>query len=147
MLPLRVVLDTNVVVSAVLKPAGLERVSLVFALTAPARLYVSPEILEEYQRVLHKPQLKLSHSHIGEVMSLIKSRTVVVRPTRRFQVTPDADDNIFLECADEARADYLVTGNKRHFPRFWKSTKIVNARELLELIAPHLSPSTPGGTP
>jgi putative PIN family toxin of toxin-antitoxin system len=140
MLPLNLVLDTNVVVSAILKPAGLERASLVFALTPPARLYVSRDILEEYERVLHRPQLKLSDSRHGEVLDLLKSRVVLVTPSRRIQVTPDPDDNIFLECADEARADYLVTGNKRHFPRFWKSTKIVDARELLELVAPHLRP-------
>ena len=140
MLPLKLVLDTNVVVSAVLKPAGLERVSLVFALTAPARLYVSRDIFEEYERVLHRPQLKLSHSRLGEVLDLLKSRSLLVTPSRRLEVTPDPDDNIFLECAEEARADYLVTGNKRHFPRFWKFTKIVNARELLDLVAPHLRP-------
>ena len=140
MLPLNLVLDTNVVVPAILKPAGLERASLVLALTAPARLCVSGDILEEYERVLHRPQLKLSDSRLGEILDLLKSRTTLVDPSRRIQVTPDPDDNIFLECAEEARADYLVTGNKRHFPRFWKSTKIVNARELLELIAPHLRP-------
>jgi putative PIN family toxin of toxin-antitoxin system len=138
MLPLRLVLDTNVVVSATLKPEGLERVSLVFALSAPARLYVSPDILEEYERVLAKPQLKLSRLRVGQVMNLVKSRAVLVRPSKRLQVTLDPDDNVFLECADHSRADYLITGNKRHFPRFWKSTKIVNARELLQLIAPHL---------
>jgi putative PIN family toxin of toxin-antitoxin system len=140
MLPFNLVLDTNVVVPAILKPAGLERVSLVFALTAPARLYVSRDILEEYERVLHRPQRKLSHSRLSEILDLLKSRAVLVTPSRRVQGTPDPDDNIFLECADEAGADYLVTGNKRHFPRFWKSTKIVNARELLELVAPHLRP-------
>jgi len=140
MLALNLILDTNVVVSAILKPAGLERASLVFALTAPARLYVSREILEEYEPVLHRPRLRLSDSRLGEVLDLLKSRAVLVTPSRRIQVTPDPDDNIFLECAEEARADYLVTGNKRHFPRFWKSTKIVNAREFLELIAPHLRP-------
>ena len=140
MLALKLVLDTNVVVSATLNPAGWERVSLVFALTAPARLYVSPDILEEYERVLSKAQLKLSPPCIGEILGLVGSRAVLVRPSRRLQVTLDPDDNIFLECADQARADYLVTGNKRHFPHFWKSTKIVNARELLELIAPHLRP-------
>jgi len=138
MLPLRLVLDTNVVVSATLKPEGLERVSLVFGLSTPARLYVSPDILEEYERVLSKPQLKLSPLRVGQVMGLVKSRALLVRPSRRLDVTLDPDDNVFLECAEHARADYLVTGNKRHFPRFWKSTKIVNARELLELIAPHL---------
>jgi uncharacterized protein len=63
MLPLRLVLDTNVVVSATLKPEGLERVSLVFAISAPARLYVSPDILEEYERVLSKPAQTLSSSY------------------------------------------------------------------------------------
>jgi putative PIN family toxin of toxin-antitoxin system len=140
MLSLNLVLDTNVVVSAILKPDGLERASLVFALTPPACLYVSGDILEEYERVLHRPQLKLSHSRLGEVLELLKTRAVLIAPSRRIQVTPDPDDDIFLECAEEARADYLFTGNTRHFPRFWKSTKIVNARELLELVAPHLRP-------
>ena len=34
------------------------------------------------------------------------------------QITSDPSDNIFLECADGARADYLVTGNQHHFPKF-----------------------------
>ena len=140
MLPLNLVLDTNVVVSAILKPAGLERASLVFALTAPARLSISSDILGEYARVLHRPQFKLSGPRVDEILDLLKSLATLVLPSRRIQVTPDPDDNIFLECAEEARADYLVTGNKRHFPRFWKSTKIINARELLELVAPHLRP-------
>jgi predicted nucleic acid-binding protein len=46
----------------------------------------------------------------------------------------DPDDNIFLECAQEADANYLVTGNKRDFPAQWRNTRIVNARELIELL-------------
>jgi predicted nucleic acid-binding protein len=53
-------------------------------------------------------------------------------------VAGDPDDNRFLECADAARADYLVTGNLRHFPRFWKKTKIITPREFIGLVAPHL---------
>jgi predicted nucleic acid-binding protein len=53
-------------------------------------------------------------------------------------VTRDPADNKFIECADAARADYLITGNQRHFPKFWKSTKVINAREFLTVIAPHL---------
>lgn len=44
----------------------------------------------------------------------------------------------FVECADAARADYLVSGNQRHFSKFWKGTKIISSREFLSLIAPHL---------
>jgi predicted nucleic acid-binding protein len=54
------------------------------------------------------------------------------------KVTLHPADDRFLECADVARADYLVTGNKRHFPKSWRQTLIVNARELLEWIAPDL---------
>lgn len=53
----------------------------------------------------------------------------------RSQATPD--DNIFLECADAARADYPVTGNQKHFPKFWKKTEIITPWEFIGLIAPH----------
>jgi hypothetical protein len=61
----------------------------------------------------------------------------VVKPLCRDKVTCDPDDNIF-ECAAAARADYLVTGNLRHFPRFWKQTQAVSSREFLDLVSPHL---------
>ena len=61
-------------------------------------------------------------------------------PSRHLQVAQDTDDNLFLECADAARADYLVTGNQRHFPKFWKQTKVVTSREFLDIVAPHLIP-------
>ena len=50
MLPLRLVIDTNVLISAAIKPAGLQRTVLLLAITKPARLYVSRPILEEYMR-------------------------------------------------------------------------------------------------
>ena len=57
---------------------------------------------------------------------------------RAIHVANDPADDKFIECADAARADYLVTGNVRHFPKFWKSTKVVTSREFLSLVAPHL---------
>jgi predicted nucleic acid-binding protein len=46
----------------------------------------------------------------------------------------DPNDNVFLECAQAGQADYLVTGNKRHFPDRWKKTKVISARELIEFL-------------
>jgi predicted nucleic acid-binding protein len=69
---------------------------------------------------------------------LIKNTARLIVPSNLPPVTPDPGDNMFLECADAARADYLITGNQRHFPRFWKCAKIINTREFLSLIAPHL---------
>lgn len=59
MLFLRLVRDTNVLVSATLKPDGLQRTTLLLAVTKPARLYVSAPILEEYAEGLARPELKI----------------------------------------------------------------------------------------
>jgi putative PIN family toxin of toxin-antitoxin system len=59
MLPLRLVVDTNVLISAVIKPAGLQRTVLLLAMSKPARWYVSRPILEEYCEVLARPELQI----------------------------------------------------------------------------------------
>lgn len=138
MLPLRLVIDTNVLVSAAIKPAGLQRTVLLLAITKPARWYVSRLILEEYREVLRRPELRIRKGLQLQLLQLIKKRSHVVAKTRRLEVTHDPDDNIFLECADAGRADYLVTGNQKHFPRFWKKTKVITPREFVSLVAPHL---------
>jgi uncharacterized protein len=137
-LPLRLVIDTNVVVSGALKPKGLERTALVFAVTPPAILFVSNEILDEYGEVLSRPELRIPPLEVRSLLELVKSRGRLVAPKRKLAVCRDPDDNIFLECAEAARADYLITGNNKHFPTFWQMVKIINARDLLEIIGPHL---------
>ncbi len=135
MLPLKLVLDTNVLVSGLINPDGLERSCLTFALTKPAVWFLSSEIIAEYQDVLNRPKLKLNRKHIDELMSLTKTRGVLVTPKIPIDICLDSKDNKFLECAAERGADYLVTGNKKHFPRFWGNTKIINAREFFEAVA------------
>jgi putative PIN family toxin of toxin-antitoxin system len=142
MLPLRLVLDTNIIVSAALQPEGLQRTVLLLSITRPARLCLSDEILAEYRNVLSRPELRIRKGLRQQLLQLIKKRARVVSPPKRIQVTLDPDDNIFLECADAAGADYLVTGNQRHFPEFWKKTKVVNSRQFVTLLAPHLIPWT-----
>jgi putative PIN family toxin of toxin-antitoxin system len=138
MLPLRLVIDTNVVISAALKSAGLQRTVFLLAITKPARWYISDPILKEYAEVLARPELRIRRGLRQQFLQLIKNHRYLVAPTRHLEVTPDPDDNLFLECADAARADYLVTGNQKHFPRFWKNTKIITPREFISLAAPHL---------
>jgi putative PIN family toxin of toxin-antitoxin system len=140
MLPLRLVLDTNIVISAAIKPEGLQRTVFLLAITKPARLYVSLPILLEYRMVLSRPELRIRKGLRRQFLQLIENRAHLVSPAHPVQVTSDPGDNIFLECADEARADYLITGNQRHFPRLWKSTKVITSREFVTMIAPHLIP-------
>ena len=138
MIPLRLVLDTNIVVSAALKPAGLQRAVLSLALTKPARLYVSVSIFQEYQDVLSRPEFHIRKGLRRQLLRLIETRVYWVTPARGLRVARDPDDDMFLECADAARADYLVTGNIGHFPRYWKRTKVITSREFLNLAAPHI---------
>lgn len=139
MIGLRLVLDTNVLVSALLKQEGLERTVLNVALTRPARLYVSQKIVEEYEDVLSRPELRIRKELRRQFLQLIKNRSRLVKPRLKIEVGWDPEDAKFLECADAARADYLVTGNLKHFPRYWKNTKIVKPREFIDVVAPHLT--------
>jgi uncharacterized protein len=59
MIAIRLVVDTNIFVSAALKPDGLERTVLMLAMTRPATLYVSDAVLAEYAEVLSRPELKI----------------------------------------------------------------------------------------
>src|SRR5580704_14086096 len=140
MIPLRLVIDTNIVVSAAVKPDGLQRTVLLLAISKPARMYVTEAILAEYRQVLARPELKIREGLRLQLLQLIRNRSHHVRVVRPLHIAKDADDDKFLECADAARADYLVTGNQRHFPRFWKKTKVITSREFIGIVAPHFTP-------
>ncbi|HXN23188.1 MAG TPA: putative toxin-antitoxin system toxin component, PIN family [Candidatus Dormibacteraeota bacterium] len=92
-------------------------------MTKPARLYVSGPIVEEYSEVLARPELKIRKGLRQQLLQLIKNHAYTVASTRRLKVTSDPDDNMFLECADVAKAGYLVTGNQKHFPRGGRKPK------------------------
>ncbi len=133
-----VVLDTNVIVSAHLKNEGFERFVLDLALAKKIQLFLSTEILEEYEDVLARPAFKLDPHRVSASLKWIEKAAIVVFPGKKVQAAKDPDDDKFLECAAEAQADYLVTGNKRHFPEQWRQTRILNAREFLQEITPDL---------
>lgn len=130
----RLVLDTNVVLSAVLKPDGLQRMIFQIALSPFCEVFVSAPILAEYEDVLSRKRFKLHPDEVQAVMSLIKKTAHLVTPQNTVTASDDPDDNMFLECAEEAEADYLVTGNKKHFPAKWEKTKVVSGREIMDLM-------------
>ena len=135
---IRVVLDTNVVVSAHLSPEGYERSVLDLALSGKLRMFVSEAILREYESVLRRPKFRLKPLDVSRSLRLLRAAAKVVAPYGQLNVARDPGDNRFLECAETAKADYLVTGNKRHFPKQWRQTLVVNARELLEWTIPEM---------
>src|SRR5438128_5822262 len=132
------VLDTNVVVSALLIGRGHPALILDLSLASKIQSYVTAEILAEYDGVLRRPRFGLDPALVTATSRLINRKSKVVTAKQTVTASPDPADNKFLECAEAAKADYLVTGNKRHFPAKCKNTRVVNAREFLELITPEL---------
>jgi len=120
----------------VIKSEGAEAAALDLATQHLAQLCISEPILREYVEVLNRPRLRLDPAGVKWVLEFINREGLVVIPIVLLAACPDEPDNRFLECADAASAGYLVTGNKRHFPEYWKSTRIMNAREFLRHAAP-----------
>jgi putative PIN family toxin of toxin-antitoxin system len=127
-----VVLDTNILVSAHLRTDGIERYVLDLALNKRLQLFYSASIFEEYEEVLSRAKFHIAPAKLAEFFSLFRAVGRRVVSKRKLKVSLDADDDVFLECAEAAQAQYLVTGNKKHFPDVWGVTRIVNARELFE---------------
>ena len=131
---IRLVLDTNILVSANVNDEGLESLVVSLGLNKKVQLVVSEPILKEYEQVLLYPRLKFATQEVARFLARLRSASILVAPTGSVSASPDEPDNRFLECAEAAGADFLVTGNKRHFPKRWKTTEVVNARELLGMI-------------
>ena len=132
---LRIVLDTNIVISAVLTRDGLESKILRHALSGEFRLYASIPILNEYFEVLRRPKFRFSEAAVQQVIDGIEFVATVVAPRRSLKICSDPGDNMFLECAEASHAEYLITGNLQHFPAAWKSTRVVSSRQFLISIA------------
>ena len=130
-----VVLDTNIVVSALLKPEGLEDQVFRLCLAGRLRPCLSPAVLDEYELVLPRPKFKLTSKEVTTTLNKLRQASSLVHSSHTLKVASHEPDNRFLECAEAAQADFLVSGNRRHFPKQWKTTKVVNARELLSTIS------------
>ncbi|MCD6257018.1 putative toxin-antitoxin system toxin component, PIN family [Candidatus Aerophobetes bacterium] len=128
---LKAVYDTNIIVSAALHKDRLPASLLSLALKGKVKLFVSDQLLQEYEGVLKRPKFKLGEKEIEDLIKLIKEKAIRVKPAMRLtRIKNDLADNRVLECALEAGVDFIVTGNKKHFPfeRFHK-IKVVNPRE------------------
>jgi putative PIN family toxin of toxin-antitoxin system len=136
---MKVVIDTNVVVSANLSDEGLPAAVLDLAASKTILMFVSPAILAEYEAVLRRPHLSLSPAAVASSLAVVRNISRLVKPTRRLAAAADETDNRFVECAISAGADYIITGNARHFPERFESIRIVTPREFLDLVAPEIT--------
>lgn len=132
---IRAVIDTNVLVSAMISREGNEALIVLAISQGLVVPYVSAEILREYSGVLQREKFGFSSDEVKEVLDLFRRQGLLLDVVPVVDLSPDPDDNEFIACAVAGNVDFLVTGNKRHFPQVQAmGPKIVDAAELLELI-------------
>ena len=132
---MRVVLDTNVVVSGLNFP-GNERLVLELALRGRFELYLSPFLLEEVAGVLGR-KFGWDEDRVSEACRTLEKAATVIEPRRLPDVIEANEaDNRILECATEASAEYLVTGDRRHLLPLeeHQGVRILNAPRFLAVL-------------
>jgi len=132
---IRVVVDTNIIVSALLQPLGPPAQVFFLAINGSIQLCISGNVYAEYEEVIRRPRFRRDERVVTTTLHTIREKALWVRPAGSVRACADLDDDIFLECAQAARAAYLVTGNIRHFPASWLDTKVVTARSFLETMS------------
>ncbi|HXW16532.1 MAG TPA: putative toxin-antitoxin system toxin component, PIN family [Terriglobia bacterium] len=130
----RVVFDTNIVVSALLQPLGPPAQIFLLALGGSLTFCITGEVFAEYEEVIRRPRLCFDARVVTAALQAIRAKALWVRPEETVRACPDPDDDIFLECAQAARAPYLVTGNPKHFPTVWHDTQIVTPRQFFQIV-------------
>ena len=117
----KAVLDTNVFVS-ILKKGRLRKI-LDFWLDEKLDLVISDAIIREIFIVLNRPKFNFSFNEIEELGDLIFEKALICIPQQKLKICSDPDDNKFIECAVEGKADYIVTGD-HHLLEIKKFQKI-----------------------
>lgn len=138
---IRVVIDTNVFVSANLVEEGPSAAILYLAANNKIRMVVSEPILAEYEVVLRQPRLKLDPRKVTAALRLVRRISIAVKPSLILRISVDESDNRFYECAHAGRAAFLITGNRDHFPEDYRMTRVVTPREFVDLVVPLLAQS------
>ncbi len=135
---LRLVLDTSILISAFFWE-GNEAELLRTIEQGKARLYLSKEILDELAEVVARPKFRqaimIAKTSPEQILEKILSLSELVVPTIHITVCRDIKDNKFLECAETANADYIVSGDEDLLTlKEYNNIKILKTLEMLKLI-------------
>ncbi len=144
---MRVVLDTNVLISACWSPGGLEGRLVALVMEGQLTACVTEAVLAEYREVAQRPKFATRAVCFERMIACLDKLAELVKPGSATAAATDPDDNRLLECAHGAAAPWLITGNLRHFPSDWKDTQIVNARQFFTANPGLLKPESPSTGP
>ncbi len=128
------VIDTNVLVSAMLKWNSVPGNVMELVFDGPIIPVYNAEILKEYREVLSRPKFHLTKEIVDDVLDNLEHRGISVDAETIDIILPDPKDRVFYEVVLEERKTeeaYLVTGNIKHFP---VETFIVTPRKMLDIV-------------
>lgn len=133
---LRIVLDTNVIISAILF-GGIPRSILDMLISGKHDFFLSMPIIEEIREVLNRPKFEFDNERILLLIEELHSLCIIVKPTRSINfIIDDPADNKILECAIEANAEIIVSGDSHLFSiGSYKGIKILSPRQFISTIA------------
>jgi putative PIN family toxin of toxin-antitoxin system len=114
---MRIVLDTNVLVSGLINPNGIPAVILGLFLNGKIKLAYDNRILSEYSDVLHRKKFGFKSEWIEPIVDYIQNEGefIVAEPTHEYFI--DEEDKKFYEVAKTCKAEFIVTGNISHYPK------------------------------
>ena len=135
MRPCRIVLDSNIIVSAFLF-GGVPRRVMDLILEGKVECFVSVAILDEVRDVLQRPKFGLLPEHALAFAEAFHDICQMVSPAMKIHaIKDDPDDNMVLECASAAAAGFIVSGDKHLLALGeWEGIQVVNATDFLRNI-------------
>jgi len=113
---MRVVIDTNVLVSGLLSPYGASAEIVRMVVAGSLDLLYDARIMSEYTDVLSRPKFLFKKSNVDILLGFIEHYGIPVAATPLSAHLPDPDDRPFLEVAISGKAECLITGNIVHYP-------------------------------
>lgn len=130
---MRIVLDTNVLVSGLLSPFGTCGELARMLTTGTLVLCVDARILLEYDEVLRRSKFDIEPARVDLLMEHIVTTAEVHAADPLDVALPDVADSLFLEVALASAANFLVTGNLKHFPEHHRAgVCVVSPRAFIE---------------
>lgn len=140
---IRVVIDTNVLVSGLFGIKDSPSAQILLAIRTQKIIFVtSPVIVEEIEEVINRERIvkliKMSKDELADFLDKLIERSDVTAGKQLLQlIGRDVKDDKFLACAFEAKADYIITGDKDLLVlKKYEGIKIVTSREFLILLIP-----------
>ncbi len=133
---MRVVLDTNVLVSALLVPGSVPHRVMELAVARRYGLLIDSRIAAEYRLILERPKFGFDPTTVERVLELVdRAEWIVANPLHL--TLPDPSDQPFIEVAATGGADAIVTGNVRHFrfPGGRLAMPVLTPRQMLDALA------------